>query len=519
MKKSSRIYLTVLLAFGVTLLFVCFAYANPTIFPTGVTLYKPDKAWNGYTIPSLRDSATSLNEYSKSAPLLDMNGNIVHKWYAPKGFCFAHMPIKMLPGGYIMAAIYPDNSNRCFRNDLIQLDWDSNVVWRIKGINQHHDFERSGNPCGYYSPGIPGPDVKNGTTLVNSWEMVKKPKITDKLIWNTVIKELDWEGKVIWSWSVADHWDEFEFTEETKNAYYRNPGYHEDFRAAIATYCNNVNTVGPNKWYDNGDERFNPENVITDIRALNCSFIISKKTGKIVWKLGPYFTQNEKLRKIGQIIGQHHVHVIPKGLPGEGNILLFDNGGMAGWGAPNPGSIDGLYNAQRYYSRVIELDPVNMKIVWEYSAPKLGYNEHHWSRFFSPFVSSSQRLPNGNTLITEGHTGCVFEVTRDYEKVWEWVNPFFERKQWPDFKNPDNMVFRAYRYPYKWVPQLREHAELPVVPPKLSEFRIKPTDLKTYEQYKKAMEAKGAPRFKDLKECTKNEADDEEERDPRIYSY
>ena len=30
--------------------------------------------------------------------------------------------------------------------------------------------------------------------------------------------------------------------------------------------------------------------------------------------------------------------MIPRGLPGEGNILIYDNGGWAGYYAPNPGS-------------------------------------------------------------------------------------------------------------------------------------------------------------------------------------
>ena len=49
------------------------------------------------------------------------------------------------------------------------------------------------------------------------------------------------------------------------------------------------------------------------------------KTGK--WsKLGPDYSTG-KAKEIGQIIGQHHAHMIPQGLPGAGNILLFDNGG------------------------------------------------------------------------------------------------------------------------------------------------------------------------------------------------
>jgi len=59
----------------------------------------------------------------------------------------------------------------------------------------------------------------------------------------------------------------------------------------------------------------------------------------------------------------------------------------------------------------------------------------------------AQRLPNGNTLITESSFGRFFEVTKQGEIVWEYVNPFFGK---PFFGGPpsseSNQVFRAIRY-------------------------------------------------------------------------
>ena len=59
----------------------------------------------------------------------------------------------------------------------------------------------------------------------------------------------------------------------------------------------------------------------------------------------------------------------------------------------------------------------------------------------------AQRLPNGNTLITESSFGRFFEVTKEGEIVWEYVNPLFGR---PFFGGPptseSNQVFRAIRY-------------------------------------------------------------------------
>jgi hypothetical protein len=437
--------------------------AYPTVYPRGTTVYKPDKCWNGYTIIPTSFATEKGRELVKDegAYLIDMNGNVVKFW---KGVYGAYSN-KVLPGGYIMGTtgITPGLRQRRGNINIAQWDWDGNIVWKfdraekvkigdkwIWSAIQHHDYQREGNPVGYYVPGM-DPLVDRGKTLFNSRKIVNRPDITDKPIADTWVIEVTWDGKIVWEWLITDHWDELGLSEAAKNAYYRNPG--------IRLVFNNINYLGPNKWYDAGDERFHPDNIITDIRGLNISLIISKKTGKIVWRLGPYFTDTPALRKIRQIIGQHHVHMIPKGLPGAGNILIFDNGGEAGYGSPNPTAPKGVYNARRHYSRILEIDPVTLEIVWEYRN----------SKFFSPYASGMQRLPNGNTLITESLTARVFEVTPGKEIVWEYIRP----------NEGDGVVpvFRAYRIPYDWIPQLKKKPiEQAVIPPEPSKFIIKPSN-------------------------------------------
>ena len=240
------------------------------------------------------------------------------------------------------------------------------------------------------------------------------------------------------------------FREGPKNTLYRNPNYRPTQPEGMGDWMhtNSMSALGPNKWYDAGDERFHPGNIIADGREANIIFIISKKTGKIVWKLGPDYDASPEARAIGWIIGQHHAHMIPRGLPGEGNILVFDNGGWGGYDVPNPGSPTGVKAALRDHSRVLEIDPVSLKIVWQYTPCEAGFLAPMDSnRFYSPFISSAQRLPNGNTLITEGSDGRVFEVTREHELVWEYISPYWGKLI------PMNMVYRAYRAPYEWAPQ------------------------------------------------------------------
>ena len=89
------------------------------------------------------------------------------------------------------------------------------------------------------------------------------------------------------------------------------------------------------------------------------------------------------------------------------------------------------------------------------------------ARFYSPFISSAQRLPNGNTLITEGSDGRIFEVTREHQTVWEYISPYWRK---PPLNL--NLVYRAYRYPYEWVPQLERPREQPIARLDVKTFRV-----------------------------------------------
>ena len=90
------------------------------------------------------------------------------------------------------------------------------------------------------------------------------------------------------------------------------------------------------------------------------------------------------------------------------------------------------------------MDPNTNAIVWEY-IDNPAYN------FFSSYISGARRLPNGNTLITEGQSGRMFQVTTEGEVVWEFINPQFH----VDVEGqPVNRVFRATHYLKEDIPWL-----------------------------------------------------------------
>ncbi|MFQ5510227.1 MAG: arylsulfotransferase family protein [Candidatus Krumholzibacteriia bacterium] len=82
----------------------------------------------------------------------------------------------------------------------------------------------------------------------------------------------------------------------------------------------------------------------------------------------------------------------------NGHFLLFDNLGRGGT------------------SKVIEFDPNGMKTVWEFAGAD-------GDTLYSMTCGTTDRLPNGNTLITESDNGRALEVTPGREVVWEFYNP------------------------------------------------------------------------------------------------
>ena len=422
---------------------------RPTVFPTGTTLYDPSKCDSGYTLFMGRQIG---------AILINMNGKVVRQWKD-----FMGMPCKMIKGGHILGSLAARDAAIASQDfaDVTMIDWDGNVEWTFNkydhvndpdGIEwaarQHHDYQMEGNPVGYPVPGQEvTPDF--GKMLILTHKDVNKPKISPHQLLDDCLIEIDREGNILWEWSVIDHFNEFGFTEEQKNAMYRDPtmrptGQGDLFHINCASY------VGPNHWYDEGDERFNPQNIIMDSRECNIMFIVSHETGEIVWQVGPDFTKTPELRIFGTIVGPHHTHMIPKGLPGEGHIMVYDNGGWAGYGAPNQFSKIGLKVSRRDGSRVIEFDPTTLEIVWECKGEADAPFTTHY--FYSPLTSDAQRLPNGNTFICEGTSGRFMEFTPDNELVWEYNYP----------RLGSGLIYRAYRIPYDWVPQLPEQEEVAI---------------------------------------------------------
>jgi hypothetical protein len=369
-------------------------------------------------------------------------------------------PARVLPGGIVVAPQGDAMPQHLEASALVAQDFAGKELWRFdhgeRGADgrwsgrQHHDWQLSGFPGGAYSPAAK-PHLGRDSILLLTHTAHSDPAIADVTLDDDELVELDPQGRVTWRWRAADHVADFGLTAPMRAAIRRNgkkPGY-DWFHMNSAAY------LGPNKWFAAGDTRFDPKNVIVSSRSASLVAIIDRGGG-IVWQLGPDLSRSPKERAIGQIIGQHDVTMIPAGLPGAGNILLFDNGGSSGYGDPSPISPNGDSIYQRATSRVLEIDPTTMSLVWSYTAPT----------FYSFNISSAQRLPNGDTLIAEGTTGRVFEVTADKRIVWEFVMPPGSGPR------ASNAIYRAYRIPYGWLPQVAKPREVPIAKPDPASFHV-----------------------------------------------
>ena len=197
---------------------------HPTVYPTGATIHDPRRAFGGYTL---------FQAPGVGALLIDMNGREVQLWKGLQGF-----PNKLLPGGQVFGSTALRNPRHGLQDqvDLVQVDWDGNVVWRFDRhehvadpgeaprwmARQHHDFQREGNPVGYPAPGQ-HPLVDRGHTFLLVHENVRAPGISDHPLLDDKIIEVGWDGRIVWEWRASAHFEELGFDEAAKEVLRRDP--------------------------------------------------------------------------------------------------------------------------------------------------------------------------------------------------------------------------------------------------------------------------------------------------------
>jgi len=151
--------------------------------------------------------------------------------------------------------------------------------------------------------------------------------------------------------------------------------------AGDVLHCNTIEYIRPEMLPENYDGPLRAESVILSLRAIDLVCAVDLEEESVYW------AESDLWRM------QHQPTVL-----GDGTMLVFDNRGLT------------------EKSTVLQFDPATGEILWFYR----GNDEHP---FYSRGAGSCQRLPNGNTLITESTLGRAFEVTPEGNIVWEFYNP------------------------------------------------------------------------------------------------
>lgn len=338
----------------------------------GVTRWIPGRTSPGVTLFTPRQEARAL--------LVDLAGRTRHVWAADlldgdslpgdpsqdrvqSAWRGSWQHVELLPGGDLVVVI----KDRL----LARIDWDSKPVWTVEG-RFHHDAVRA-----------PGARGERLWALDRAERLVphaggEVPILTDRAL------EIDAAtGEVL---RTVDLWPALQGRVEDRLEEVAAWIARQGGRAAVRPL---LPDTPPDVFHTNSVVELDRDvaglgsrgDLLLSVRHLDLVVVVDPDTGALGWVFG----------EEAGLDGQHHATVLA-----NRRVLLFDNGRERGW------------------SRVLEVDPASRRVVWSYRADA-------GETFWSPSRGSSQRLANGNTLVTESDFGRVFEITSGGEVVWEYL--------------------------------------------------------------------------------------------------
>ena len=452
--------------------------------PTELIYWDPHKAHSGYTMVK--------PQRIRGSYLIDMAGQVVN--YFPD-FLDAYLQEDGTVFGYL--------GNKTFAI----LDWEGNTLWEYteprEDYSPHHDHLRIYNA-----------ELDDYTILYianarmtqdDAIELGAHPDYAERYQNAQIdtIVEVDSSGTVIWEWRFRDH-----LVQDIDSS-------KLNYVSSIADYPQrldiNWGVLSPDYVHCNGLD-YNPD---TGHIALSCNFtneiyiidhdgtfvagnpaesieLAASEAGDFLYRFGdpvkygqgedPYYAKKDwALQEFSghrQVGGVHDIQWIKDGLPGAGNLLLFNNGL----------SVPRAYGDGDPQSEFMEINPYlgenGVEMGHYVNPPEAGYTNvmpgtrrslgqddprasrrlfsnqivsmYHTTDGFNSFHGSAvQRLPNGNTLVQLARPGRMVELTPDGEVVWDYVNPVTWGGQIVETLitgNPDHQnVFNGWA-PLRWAP-------------------------------------------------------------------
>lgn len=319
----------------------------------------------------------------------------------------------------------------------ISLTYDGTVEWSYPFftsiVTPHHDIEV----------------MPNGNLLLTAWEELggagavaagRNPATVGTSFMPDAIYELqpvgDKDAIVVWEWHPDDHFVQ-DFDSNLPNF-----GVVADHPELIDVNFGHdgdwmhVNGIDYNADLDqiaisvpNFNEVWIIDHSTTTAEAATHSGGNSGKGGDLLYRWGNPAVYGRGVEADRRFFFIHDVQWIEPGLPGAGNLLIYNNGQNRPVGG-NWSSVDEWappVDAQGNYSLASGQAYGPTSLEWTYSDQ---------GNFYSAIMSGCERLANGNTLICEATSGRMFEVDSSGSILWTHINPA------PGL----NWVFKARRY-------------------------------------------------------------------------
>ena len=404
-----------------------------------------EDSFNGYTLFTAQTETYLINNC----------GEVINQWSSEYQ---SGKSVYLLKNGNLLRAAKFDNSNINFGGvgGRIELfDWEGNLTWEYNystdQFRQHHDIFPLPN----------GNILMLAVTVVNKTNAIQLGRnpanLPEDELYNEQILELEPIGtnsaNVVWEWNIIDHLiQDFDNSKDNFGIISENPQLIDvNFLGLSNGNANwlHVNSIQYNAQLDQ---------IILSTRHFNEIYIIDHSTttqessthlggiygkgGDILYRWGNPITYKQGTNTDQKLYGQHYPHWIPQGFTDEDKIILFNNG----------------FNRDTQFSEVNILNPpTDSPGFYSYTVntafgpenPFFIYTNPVTTDFYSPILSSAQRLQNGNTLICEGASGHFFEIDSNNTIVWQYINPAGGSGIMSQGDNPDfsaNSIFRVKKY-------------------------------------------------------------------------
>jgi hypothetical protein len=300
-----------------------------------------------------------------------------------------------------------------------KLNWDGTVIWDFKyntnGHLTHHDVRV----------------LPNGNVLLIAWELKTRTQAiaegrnpsyapSNGIYPDHIIEVQPTDpssGTIVWEWHVWDHLiQDFDYSKANYGVVADHPELVDiNYPLSSAADWMHTNSIDYNEEFDQ---------IVISIRYFNEIWVIdhsttteeaaghtggnSGKGGDLLYRWGNPQAYDRGTSSDRKLYEQHDTIWIDEGLPGEGNLLIFNNG------------------VGRHYSTVDEITPPVDENGEYYLAPdsSFGPTTQTWvyspqPSFYASHISGANRLKNGNTLICNGEASKVFEVTPAGTTVWQ----------------------------------------------------------------------------------------------------